>query len=361
MCFRWLSGALALAIGALAVGGARPARACCTVSADAASTINGSQSVLLIWDPQTQTEHFIRQASFKSAVDRFGFLVPTPSRPELGEADAGVFKQLATITAAERIKKGRTKGGRSAKSAAVAPSVRVVEQRLVAGYDAAVLQASGAAALVEWLRTNGYAYSPEVEAWAKPYVDAGWMITALKLAKDTAARPSTDVAAAALRLTFKTDRLLFPYREPDSKLLADKLNRDGRLLRIYVVADARYAGSLAPDHPWTGRAVWAGKLRNARQTELLKTLALSAENVRGDWFLTEFEDPWPYGLAPADLYFARDALQDEIRRPPVIEYGSIGWPERTLRNRTAIGAGIGIAIAALLTAFLRSRRGYSNQ
>jgi hypothetical protein len=38
------------------------------------------------------------------------------------------------------------------------------------------------------------------------------------------------------------------------------------------------------------------------------------------WWLTEFEDPWPYRVAPADLYFSRDADQSTIKRPPIIQY-----------------------------------------
>ena len=39
-----------------------------------------------------------------------------------------------------------------------------------------MLEAKSATALVTWLKDNGYAFSPEVEAWAKPYVDGGWKI-----------------------------------------------------------------------------------------------------------------------------------------------------------------------------------------
>ena len=42
--------------------------------------------------------------------------------------------------------------------------------------------------------------------------------------------------------------------------------------------------------------------------------------------MTEFEDYWPYQAAPADVYFARAAYQDDVRRPPVIEYVSLPFP-----------------------------------
>src|SRR5207244_7656509 len=50
------------------------------------------------------------------------------------------------------------------KSAAL-PAVNVLQEKLVAGFRAVVLEAESANALVDWLKDHGYAYSPEVEAW----------------------------------------------------------------------------------------------------------------------------------------------------------------------------------------------------
>src|SRR5262249_33972095 len=128
--------------------------------------------------------------------------------------------------------------------------VEVVTEKLVAGFHAVVLQADSADALVGWLNENGYEFSPAAEAWARPYVDAGWMITALKVAKDEEAKGDKNVAAAALRISFETDRPLFPYREPDSGASSKELGATHRLLRIYCIADARYQGELTKEDPW---------------------------------------------------------------------------------------------------------------
>jgi len=44
------------------------------------------------------------------------------------------------------------------------------------------------------------------------------------------------------------------------------------------------------------------------------------------WWLTEFEDRWPYKAAPRTCIFSRDADQGEIRRQPIIRYVSSRWP-----------------------------------
>lgn len=111
-----------------------------------------------------------------------------------------------------------------------------------------MLETKSSDALVQWLREHGYAFSPEVAKWAKPYVDAGWTITALRVAKDRQTAGKS-IATAALRISFKTDRPLFPYREPDPKASAQSLSVSKRILRIYFLAEARYRGQLSDKMP----------------------------------------------------------------------------------------------------------------
>jgi hypothetical protein len=191
-----------------------------------------------------------------------------------------------------------------------------------------VLEASSASALTGWLKEHGYAFSPEVEAWAKPYVDGGWKITALRVAKDASKKAEKRVAAAALRISFKTDRPLFPYREPESKRAADSLGVFGRMLRIYFVGDGRYDGALSKDG-WTGSVAWAGELRASDRSRLADTLKIPAAAIPEKAWMTEFEDPWPYRAAPSDLYFAKTARQDTVKRPPIIEYTLADSPDTT--------------------------------
>ncbi|HEY1860377.1 MAG TPA: DUF2330 domain-containing protein, partial [Gemmataceae bacterium] len=202
----------------------------------------------------------------------------------------------------------------------------VLEAKKVAGFDAVVLEAGSATALIAWLKDNGYAFSPEVEAWAKPYVDAGWKITALKVARSKDEKVDKIVAASALRMTFKTDRPLFPYREPDSRSAAQTLEAQNRLLRIYFLSDARYQGELTKDAAWTGKVAWADKLGAADRKKTLELLKLPETAGPETLWLTEFEDNWPYRVAPADLYFSRDPDQSTLKRPAIIEYVSSGMP-----------------------------------
>jgi hypothetical protein len=294
--------------------------------------VNADQTVIILWDPATKTEHFIRQASFKSEGEDFGFLVPTPAQPELEEAGNEAFPYLAKATEPARQIARRPAGigcgcGATPRAAqGVADKVTVLAEKLVAGFHAVVLQAESGKGLVAWLNAHGYAFSPEVEAWAKPYIDRGWKITALKIAKANDARADRNVAASSLRLSFHTDRPLFPYREPDPRKPAAQLNAKRRLLRIYFLADARYRAQLTEQVPWTGTVAWANWLTPEQRNKLLEKLKLPDQTGPAQWWLTEFENDWPYQPAPADVYFSRDTNQRRVEREPIIEYVAAPLP-----------------------------------
>jgi hypothetical protein len=331
----WLALSLAVAILIPSLL-APPTPACCPAPPSGKAVVNADQTVILIWDAANQTEHFIRQASFKSEAEDFGFLVPTPAQPELNESGNDAFPYLLKVTEPEKKQVPRPSGGmscgcgssapKSASQANVLPAVRVLEEKLVAGFKAVVLEADSADALVGWLKDHGYAYSPQVAAWAKPYVKNGWKITALKVAKGKDAKDQKDLAASSLRISFKTDRPLFPYREPDSTSPAQTLGAKQRLLRIYFLAEARYQGELTKEAAWASKVAWANKLGADDRKKLLEMLKLPETTGPEEYWLTEFEHDWPYRLAPADVYFSRAANQGTVKRPPIIEYVSSPWP-----------------------------------
>jgi hypothetical protein len=323
-------------IGALILGYStwNSVQGCCPAHPSGKPAVNADQTVILIWDAASKTEHFIRQASFKSESDDFGFLVPTPNPPELEETGNEAFAFLLKLTEPERKKAFRPISGIGCSSLVYnldttqtyMSHVRILDEKLVAGFNAVVLESNSTSALVSWLNANGYAFSPEVEAWAKPYVEAGWKITALKIAKDKDRQEDKTVNASALRMTFKTDRPPFPYREPNSNKYANQLGARDRLLRIYFIGEARYQGELTAEVPWTGRVAWAGRLKEKDRKKTLDLLKLADRFVPSKWWLTEFEDPWPYQVAPADLYFSPSPIQDEVRRMPIVQYVSRPFP-----------------------------------
>ena len=328
---------------------------CCAVHLPEKSVLNADQAVIIVWDEANKTQHFIRKASFRSDSDDVGFLVPTPTNPELEESGNAAFDALATLTAPDVVEETDPHFG-TLSATVGAGRVDVLQSKLVAGFNAVVLDASSASALNGWLNEHGYASSPEVEAWAKPYVDAGWKITAMKVAKAADDREQASFAASALRMSFKTDRPLFPYREPDYKNVdKQKLGVRQRQLDICFISDARFRGELTPEQPWTGQVVWAGKLAASDRANVLQLLKLPSKAGPSEWYLTEFEDNRSYELAPADVYFTRDTVQTEVRRPARIVYLRPLWARTWFIISAAIFVFVLLPVASLAL-FLRVTR-----
>jgi hypothetical protein len=272
------------------------------------NVVNADQSVMMIWDKEKKTQHFIRQANFKTDAKDVGFIVPSPSRPQLEESGNKAFDTLKEITAPYVM----TGGGSFSLGCSASPgvirqnSVHVVEEKRVAGFDATVLTAHSGQDLVAWLEQNGYPYSPALAEWAAPYLGGDWHFTVLKLAKKSAS--TKDIKASALRITFHTERPLFPYREPESATAKGKLDVSSRLLRIYFIAEARYRGQINGGNSWSGKAVWANDITR-HKSSLLQSLKLPASTGPKTWWLTEFEDQWRYEKAAGDVYFSPDPEQ----------------------------------------------------
>jgi hypothetical protein len=298
------------------------AEACCPAFAEGARVAIADQEILIVWDQERGIEHFVRRAGFETAGrSDFGFLVPTPTKPALAEAPTGVFDALrdATKPVPEAHYQPdlmplvlypltmllmRSKSESAVAGSAVDP-VRVLDRQTVAGYDAVVLEADDAAALARWLRDNGYDARPEIEEWAQPYVAARWKITAFKYAAGPS-QAGAPVATGAVRLSFATERPLFPYRVPTDQLAKPGA---GHMLRVFFASDTRFDGALGP-----AGAPWSGTVRFANRVDglpaLVGTAAPDEGRAKASW-LTVFEDrTWPSGRE--DLFFARAATATPV-------------------------------------------------
>lgn len=284
------------------------------------------ESAVIIWEPATKTQHFIRRATFNGQARDFGFLVPTPTAPTLAAVDDGVFDHLrrkTTPPVVYEIEKridwtpllwmpfsSRLKEG-AATTNARGP-VEVLATQKVGGYEAAILDATDAAALNTWLADNGYDTSPDLAEWLKAYVDQRWIISAFKIDKATESIART----GAVRMTFTTDRPFFPYREPSSQ-------REGaiepRVLSVFFVGPERVTGRIGDTTSWPGQMFWSDRIRD---------LEIAGVDVSGDLRLTAFEDHSSPRPGTDDLFFERDPDQKAVVPPPIVntEYQSTWVP-----------------------------------
>jgi len=310
------------AVSALACVPSRPLIGCCPVSRLAGDgrpgrpVFNSDQTVIIVWDENKKQQHFIRRASFHGGGPDFGFIIPSPGRPDLQEAEEKAFRILESVTAPQaHYSNPSTWGSKEFSQTARGPSVRVIEEKHVAHFDAVVLEADSPDALSQWLKEHAYNYSPAVEEWSRPYIDKKWFFTALKISPDQTSPRATTVEAKALRMSFQTDQPLFPYREPATaapsvaaragETLHNRTQAPpSRNLKIYFLGNKRYQGRLEGGQKWGGRTTWFGHIDEARYLGVIDSLGLAGKVGSAKW-LTVFEDEWPYEHSDSDLVFEK--------------------------------------------------------
>ncbi len=342
----------------------RVAHACAPAPPDGAAVRIADEEALIAWSAETKTEHFVRRASFRSSSDAFGFIVPTPSKPDLGEVDIALFDALAENlrppviyeTAGYDVAAGCTTLAGSKRMAAssveASPVVRVLDEQRVAGFDAVVLSADDPAALALWLKDRGFAQGPALTEWLAPYVSKRWILTAFKIANRNPGAETRVIGTSAVRMTFKTDRPFYPYREPRDQretLTAslDKVAVDHRTLRVYFASDTRYEGALDDGGAFPAETKLAGWI-----TAPPTGKALIPERA----FLTVFEDTSNPRPGTDDVFFspAKDAS------PVVVAPVVVRQPRHVVIPLDLVGvAAFALGAAVLLVRRARKRRAES--
>lgn len=339
-----------------------PAPACAPVSPPGTTVSVADETALIVWDSRTKTQHFVRRGTFHNHqnVEKFGFLVPVPSRPELKEVDGVLFEHLEKITAPEVVQRKKARRDRYAHTKMSgpvgpggmggAPVVTVVDSLRVGNQEYKVLSANDAKALDRWLMENGF-LGQSVADWLMPYVAKGWMIVAFKYVRDPA-DTSGALGTRAVRLSFRADQPYYPYREP----LQQQWMRNAKRLRLYVVSSSRVAGTKTKRSWQAGQVVWAKPLDAGARAEILDDLRLKDDAPGEGVWLTEFED----GPAPRqgddDVLFADVADPQRVSRAQQIEYVNFfpGEKERQITWSVGLLGGVIVTIlGGLLLVFRR--------
>jgi len=182
------------------------------------------ERVLIVWNQQTKKEHFVREVRFEKANQTFGFVVPTPTKPEVQKVEKSPFPSLQDGLPFEvswgfghgggtGIGMGYgSGGGKLGAGGSGPPPVEVLAVQRLGKFDAFTLAAHDAEAFRHWLEDNHFGTTPELEKWLGHYVELGFHFVALRyVAKpDEAAGMSSEV----LRISFDSELPYYPYFEP---------------------------------------------------------------------------------------------------------------------------------------------------
>ena len=285
------------------------------------------EATLVAYDAETHLEHFVRAVRFSSGVQRFGFLVPVPSKPTIAEAKEALFDNLDELAAptSTRLTRGAPP---TAVAAATPEGVTVVEQAKVKGLDYAVLQATGGKELTAWLEQNKFVSYPELTPWAEHYAKEQAFFVAFKYELPRAGQIS-EALPGAVRITFPTQQAFYPYREPKPQ------GGNARSLRLFVLGEGPVSAMLA-GAAWATVPTFAGEIPPQEATNL-ETFLPGARIGGKSTYLTAFTDTTA-DRPSADLLFTFE------------------WRHKLLSVRFALLLMVGAALFGAIALVLRSRR-----
>jgi hypothetical protein len=161
------------------------------------------------------TEHLILSVTFEGDAENFAWVIPVPNKPEIAVTDAELFWELSDFTAIESPSwnwitfwgcGGAAPGGQE--------GVDVIEEQVVGPYATAILSATNATALADWLNANGYIFPEDGEEIVSEYIQKEWYFVATKInaVEEDTGDALTEGAIEPIVLSFASDEIVYPLR-----------------------------------------------------------------------------------------------------------------------------------------------------
>jgi Uncharacterized protein conserved in bacteria (DUF2330) len=269
------------------------------------------EQVLIIYDPKTEKEHFIREVAFNDGSEAFGFVVPTPSLPEVKSVAKSPFPALSANVPSDDFGSDANgdnmEGGGGVRPGPAKPAVTVYDVSKIGSFTAFVLAATDAKAFGKWLEKNGFVTTPDTDEWLRHYVRMKFFYVAMRYdppkAGDDSKRES--VLAETVRISFSTPLPYYPYLEPRHV----KRSQPERLLDLWLLSTARWVPIAA--RKGGAQTSWVRPLRptDGRASRTLLERILSPELVAllppGDLIVDTFQDQKSSREGLGDVLFAQ--------------------------------------------------------
>jgi hypothetical protein len=269
-----------------------------------------AERVVIVWDPATHTEHFIREPTFSGDPKSFGFFVPTPAKPAVVKESPEILGRVSALIPPQQVAGAEAPGA----VAAAGGAVEVLQRVTIDDFELVTLKTDDEAALGGWLSKNGFVDKPSLRRWAGTYVAKGWLINAMRYAPPPGADAAKhSVQTPTLRFSFRTDEPFYPYTEPpadedDRKAYFAKLSPAApsprrSKLDLYLVAPTSMTFPAAPGQRGPVLSAVA-HVSSAALTEALGDTSAwgFSPRSRAEWSVSYLSEHEPRA-ATADLIF----------------------------------------------------------
>ncbi|MEV5967728.1 DUF2330 domain-containing protein [Kribbella sp. NPDC051952] len=307
--------------GVLAVGfvaaGVTPAWACACGGylPDAESRARAyGENALVQYD--AGTEKITLSMAINGTSKKAAWIMPVPAAAKVELGDDQLFYRLDMMTRPKVVTKktywpfrnlgimaGR--GDYAGAAPGAGSGVNVRQQMVLGPFQVARIDGSSGTAVTDWLRTNGYVVPATLAANLTPYLTEKWEIVAVKLAPKRDGE-SMSGATPPLRLTFASDRIVYPMR------LSKGATTD-QTVTVYVAAAHRVDATKLPDPDVKPELLFAGRVES-------ETLTKPADFLTA--YTVTYSDP---SRITDDFTFAPAANDDEFQRVTYVTRNDGFW------------------------------------
>ncbi len=186
------------------------------VSPSSAEAYETDQKAVIFYEDGI--EDLFLSITFNGTADSFGWIVPTPAEPEVTKSTDMLFERLDEMTRPEYpVPTSYDKFQFMGTLEDNASGVQVLQTKKIEYYDISVLKAENKDGLYNWLNDNGYSFPQAGKYIIDEYIHNNWTFTAIKIDKEQigSSRVQNQFSsghATPLRLTFATDKAVFPLK-----------------------------------------------------------------------------------------------------------------------------------------------------
>ena len=256
-----------------------------------------AQCNMVVWDPETKTEHLIQSSAFMSNANLFEVLVPTPSIPKVKEVGNGAIDLLENLVNPPRALKPVTLPNPEDEldpnfGVLIRGKVDVKQLAMIGGLKATTIRASDVIALSDWMDKNGYMANAEQKKWLEKYVQKRWFLTAFKVDSEEDALKTN-----AVRLSFKTEVPVVPYTCPKNGWVS------GIKQEMFLVSPVQLQGAIGGKFLWNSRLMGHSFLNHEDSKKFAQSLGVSPNDIPRKSWVTRYLDTNSTEAAVDDLYF----------------------------------------------------------
>lgn len=178
------------------------------------------------------TEHLILSVSFEGDAEDFAWVIPVPDKPEIAVTDAELFWELSDFTRTEIPSPGFGCLFFGGAAPGDQDGVDVIEEQVVGPYATAILSATNATALADWLNANGYIFPEDGQEIISGYIEKEWYFVATRInaVEEDTGYALAEGAIEPIVLSFASDEIVYPLR-------ITSLSATSPEVLLYVFAD----------------------------------------------------------------------------------------------------------------------------